>query len=105
MRAWLPYALAAGIVMCAGLWAALTAADVIRRVIGLNLLGAGVFLLLVAIAARAPVPIPDPVPHAMVLTGLVVSVSTTGVALALAIRARLEDSVPFARGDASESER
>lgn len=88
MTAWALYAATSGLVMCTGLWALLTSEHILRRIIGVNLFGAGVFLLLVAIAARAPGPIADPVPHAMVLTGLVVAVSTTAVALALAVRAR-----------------
>ena len=56
----------------------------LRRVIAVNLMGSGVFLLLVAIAARGAGDRPDPVPHAMVLTGIVVAVCATGVALVLA---------------------
>ena len=57
----------------------------LRRVLALNVMGAGVFLIFVALARRT-LPLPDPVPHAMVLTGLVVSVSATALALALIIR-------------------
>ncbi len=53
----------------------------LRKMIALNIMGAGVFLVLVSLAARSDPP--DPVPHAMVLTGLVVSISATGMALAL----------------------
>lgn len=62
----------------------------IRRIVCLNMLGAGVFLLLVAIARRAPGPEPDPVPHAMVLTGIVVALSATG--FALVVMRRLYDA-------------
>ena len=55
----------------------------LRRIIAVNVMGSGVFLVLVAIAARGGGP-PDPVPHAMVLTGIVVAVCATAVALALA---------------------
>ena len=58
-------------------------AEPLRRVIAVNIMGSGVFLLLVAIAARGG-DRPDPVPHAMVLTGIVVAVCATGVALVLA---------------------
>jgi multicomponent Na+:H+ antiporter subunit C len=54
----------------------------LRKVLGLNVAGSGVFLLLVAMAQRGGGP-PDPVPHAMVLTGIVVAVSATALALAL----------------------
>jgi multicomponent Na+:H+ antiporter subunit C len=59
-------------------------AEPLRRVIAVNIMGSGVFLLLVAIAARGGGDRPDPVPHAMVLTGIVVAVCATGVALVLA---------------------
>ncbi len=54
-----------------------------RKVIALNLMGTGVFLVLIALARRTPSGRPDPVPHAMVLTGVVVAVSATALALAL----------------------
>jgi multicomponent Na+:H+ antiporter subunit C len=64
-------------------WGLFVRADLLRRVIALNVLGAGVFLLLVAVARRAPGEAPDPVPHAMVLTGIVVAVSASAFALVL----------------------
>jgi len=54
----------------------------LRRVLALNVMGTGVFLIFVALARRAGT-LPDPVPHAMVLTGLVVSVSATALGLVL----------------------
>lgn len=58
----------------------------LRRILALNVMGSGVFLVLVAIARRAPGEAPDPVPHALVLTGIVVAVSATAFALVLARR-------------------
>lgn len=55
----------------------------LRKVIAINLMGAGVFLVLIALAHRTPDGRPDPVPQAMVLTGIVVAVSATALALAL----------------------
>lgn len=69
-----------------GLFGVVFCGHVLRRLIGINVMGSGVFLLLVAGASRAPES-PDPVPHAMVLTGIVVAVSATALALALARRA------------------
>ena len=61
-------------------------AHLLRRIMALNVMGSGVFLVFIALAAQTPGPIPDPIPHAMVLTGIVVSVCATGLALALADR-------------------
>jgi multicomponent Na+:H+ antiporter subunit C len=58
----------------------------IRKILALNIMGSGVFLLLVTPADRLPEQAPDPVPHAMVLTGIVVAVSATALALSLARR-------------------
>lgn len=54
----------------------------VRRVVAMNIMGSGVFLVIIALAARGTDG-PDPVPQAMVLTGIVVAVSATAVALAL----------------------
>jgi multicomponent Na+:H+ antiporter subunit C len=64
-------------------------ANIFRKIISLNIMGNGTFLILIALAKRVPgltAVIPDPVPQAMVLTGVVVSVSATALALALLLR-------------------
>jgi multicomponent Na+:H+ antiporter subunit C len=53
----------------------------LRRILAVNLMGSGSFLVLVGLAQRNDVP--DPVPQAMVLTGIVVAVATTALALVL----------------------
>lgn len=53
----------------------------LRRIIAVNIMSSGVFLVLTALAARALEP--DPVLHALVVTGLVVAVSATALALRL----------------------
>lgn len=60
--------------------------SLLRRVLAINVAGAGLFLLLIAVAYRGPEMAPDPVPHALVLTGIVVAVSATALALALGRR-------------------
>ena len=82
------YALAGLALFVMGAHGVFTRRHPLRKVLALNVLSAGVFLVLVATASRAPGVPPDPVPHAMVLTGLVVSVSATALALALAIGGR-----------------
>ncbi len=65
-----------------GFYGVVICRHLLRKVISLNLMGSGTFLVLVALAHRTPDGQPDSVPHAMVLTGLVVSVSATALALA-----------------------
>ncbi len=65
-----------------GLHGMLTLRQALRRIIAINLMGSGVFLLLVALASRSQ-PI-DSLLVALVVTGLVVAVSATALALRLA---------------------
>ena len=79
----------AGIGLAAlGLRGSLGQVSLLRRLLALNLMGSGVFLMLGAVAYRGPGLTPDPVPQALVLTGIVVAVSATALALALGRRLR-----------------
>jgi multicomponent Na+:H+ antiporter subunit C len=69
-----------------GLYGLIAYGHLLRKILAINVMGSGVFLILVALANGSRETSPDPVPHAMVLTGLVVSVSATALALALARR-------------------
>ena len=80
------YAFTAVVVAAIAIWSFIVDANLLRRVIAFNVLGAGVFLLMVAIARRTPGEAPDPVPHAMVLTGIVVAISASAFALVLVRR-------------------
>jgi multicomponent Na+:H+ antiporter subunit C len=60
----------------------------LRRIVAVNVMGNGVFLVFITLAARVAGDRSDPVPHAMVLTGIVVAVCATGLALTLADRYR-----------------
>lgn len=80
------YALTGVALFAIGLIGLIACGHVIRRLMGVNVMGSGVFLLLVAASGRTAGD-PDPVPHAMVLTGIVVAISATALALALARRA------------------
>lgn len=82
------YGLAGVAVFCLGFYALIAARHVLRRILALNVLGVGVYMLLVSLAARSD-PI-DPIPHAMVITGIVVAVSATALALALLRRMHAE---------------
>ena len=80
------YALTGIAVFGIGLYGLIMHAHWLRKILALNVMGGGVFLLLIGLADRMPNAPPDPVPHAMVLTGIVVAVSATGLALALVRR-------------------
>lgn len=80
------YALIGAGLICLGLHSLTLTPHVLRKIIALNIMGNGVFLMLISLARRLPDavnPAPDPVPQAMVLTGVVVAVSSTALALAL----------------------
>ena len=84
------YALAGCVIMALGLRGALLHASLLQRIVAINVMGAGVFMLLIAVAYRGPGQSPDPLPHALVLTGIVVAVSATALALALVRRLHAE---------------
>lgn len=83
-----------------GLYGMLLKQNLMKKLIGMNLLQSSVILFFVASSAKwkATVPVIDPnlgasdpslyinpLPHTLMLTAIVVSVATTGVALALLI--------------------
>lgn len=80
------YAVTGAVLFCVGLYGLMTRPHLLHKVLALNIVSSGVFLVIVAIARRVPGAMPDPLPHAMVLTGIVVTVSSTAFALALVKR-------------------
>lgn len=80
------YALVGAGLFLLGLYALVAYAHLLRKILALNIMGSGVFLVLVALAKRTGDAAPDPVPHAMVITGIVVAVSATALALALMLK-------------------
>lgn len=79
------YGLTGLLLFLIGFGGLLACAHLLRKILAINIMSSGIFLILVTIAFGSGKEI-DPVPHAMVLTGIVVSVSFTGLALALACR-------------------
>lgn len=75
------YMLSGAAVVAVCLHALVARAHLLRKVLAVNVMGSGTFLLLTALADRGQQT--DAVPHAMVLTGIVVAVSATAFALAL----------------------
>ena len=75
------YLLAGSILWLLGLHALLIQRHALRRIMALNVMSSGVFMIMVALAARVQ-PL-DPVLQALVVTGLVVAASATAFALRL----------------------
>jgi multicomponent Na+:H+ antiporter subunit C len=78
------YAMVGVALFVMGLCALLLRRRDLQRILGLNVMGTGVFMVLVTSAVGDGRGV-DPVPHAMVLTGIVVAVSATAFALALCL--------------------
>ena len=82
----------AGVALAAmGFRATLLESGVIRKLLAINIMGVGIFLLMIATAYTGPDTTADPVLHALVLTGIVVAVSATALGLALERRRRDKD--------------
>ena len=81
------YSLTGMILFGMGLYTLIIHSHPLRKILAVNVMSTGVFLILIATAytpmGQGEI---DPVPHAMVLTGIVVSVSVTAFALILACR-------------------
>jgi len=79
------FALTGTTLFALGLHALLVHPHLLRKILAVNVMSSGVFLLLTALAKRAGTP-PDAVPHAMVITGIVVAVASTALALVLMLK-------------------
>ena len=90
----------AAIIVAIALYGVVTAPSLLRRIVALNLLGGGIFLLFGVIARRGAAAgfESDPVPQALVITGIVVAFA--GTALAVALVVRLEQ----ARNDSTDAD-
>lgn len=80
------YVVAGAAVFFVGLAGTLGRSHLFWKVLGVNFMGSGVFLLLLAGAPRLPGEGADPVPQAMVLTGIVVAAAATALGLGMALR-------------------
>jgi multicomponent Na+:H+ antiporter subunit C len=86
------------IIFLTGFWIMLSHANLIKKIIGMNIMESAIFLFLVAIGyvknGSAPIitegnlgiTYVNPLPSALILTGIVVSVSVTAFALGLVVR-------------------
>lgn len=82
------YALVGVGLFCLGIHALIMYDHLLRKILAINVMGSGVFLVLVGLARRGGGSPPDPVPHAMVITGIVVAVSATALALSLMLKVK-----------------
>ena len=82
------YGLAGSALVGIGLFGLVVQAGILRKILAVNLLGAGIFLLFGVVARRGAAPGlgSDPVPQAMVITGIVVAFAATAIATALLVR-------------------
>ena len=71
-----------------GLYGAIVQPEPLCKVLGLNLLGGGLFLIFGAVARRGAAAglAADPVPQALVITGIVVAFAATALAVTLLLR-------------------
>jgi len=93
------------ILMMIGLYAIIVKKNLVKKVVGLNILQTAVILFYISIGAKTNATIPiiehghdslhsavvaadyiNPLPHVLMLTAIVVAVATFGVALALVIK-------------------
>jgi multicomponent Na+:H+ antiporter subunit C len=79
------YGLAGACLVGIGLFVVIAHDRLLRRVVGLNVLGMGIFLTFGSIARRGSGAGfgGDPIPQALVITGIVVAFSATAMAIAL----------------------
>lgn len=78
-----------------GLWSVVTRGHLVWKVLAINIMGTGVFLVLLAAPARRDPLVADPLPQGMVLTGIVVAVAATALALGMALRVIARTGSPF----------
>jgi multicomponent Na+:H+ antiporter subunit C len=97
------YALAGVTLLVIGLYAAIVHPHLVRKVLAVNVMGSGVFLMFLSLAKRTDGAAPDPVPQAMVLTGIVVAISATALALILVCRIQAATGEPYLSGDGEDS--
>lgn len=80
------YAIAGTVLFCLGLHVVIMRRHLLRKILAVNVMGSGVFLVLAALGTSDHAAMPDPVPHAMVITGIVVAVAATALALVLMLK-------------------
>ena len=82
------FGLCGSVLVGLGLYGLLTHPQPLRRLIGFNLMGSGIFLIFGVIARRGSAAAvgADPVPQALVITAIVVAFAATALVVALLLR-------------------
>ena len=82
------FGLCASVLIGLGLYGVLSQPHPLRKILALNVLGVGIFLLFGAIAYRGVDfgMAPDPVPQALLITGIVVAFAASALAVGLLLR-------------------
>jgi multicomponent Na+:H+ antiporter subunit C len=88
------YAFAGVGLVVVGLNALILRRHLLRKILALNVMSSGVFLVLSGLARSAPGEPADPVPHALVITGIVIAVAATALALTLMLTVQRETGYP-----------
>ncbi|MGE4635854.1 MAG: cation:proton antiporter subunit C [Arenicellales bacterium] len=86
------------LLMMTGFYVVISSGNLVKKIIGLNLFQASVFILYISMGkvVNGAVPIlregviaySNPLPHVLILTAIVVGVATTALGLALVVRIR-----------------
>ncbi|MEC9347827.1 MAG: cation:proton antiporter subunit C [Pseudomonadota bacterium] len=87
------------VLMSIGIYITMSRGNLVKKVVGLNIFQASVFLLYISAGkiwgGTAPIieeglsrPFSNPLPHVLILTAIVVGISTTALGLALVVRIR-----------------
>lgn len=87
------------VLMTIGIYITMSRGNLVKKVVGLNIFQASVFLLYISagkiwggtapiIAAEMTRPYSNPLPHVLILTAIVVGIATTALGLALVVRIR-----------------
>ncbi len=79
------FGLCGAAVIGVGVYGLVLHANILRRLLAVNVIGSGIFLMLGAAGTRAPQAAADPVPQALIITGIVVALSATALGVALLV--------------------
>lgn len=77
----------------------------LRRILALNIINSGVFLVFGGLGYRDPALGADPAPQAIIITGIVVSFAAAALAVSLAVRMFEETGRTALPGEGSSDER